>query len=55
MYNDKSDANKIYAKQRLFAFKMVEGKSIMSQLDLFKKMVAHHDNLEIDEKNRMRS
>lgn len=47
LYMTKSLANRLYMKQRLYSYKISDGKSILDQLDEFNKAVDDLENIEV--------
>ncbi|KAL8480589.1 hypothetical protein ACS0TY_027220 [Phlomoides rotata] len=47
LYNLKTLANRLYMKQKLFSFRMVEEKSILKQVDDFNKLLDDLQNIEV--------
>ena len=43
----KSLANRLYLKQRLYSFRMAEGKSIEDQMDEFNKIIDDLENVDV--------
>ena len=51
IYMTKSLANKLYMKQKLYSFKIVEGKGISEQLEDFAKALDDLENIDIEIKD----
>ena len=47
LYMTKSLANRLYLRQRLYSFKMAEGKSIEDQMDEFNKIIDDLENVDV--------
>ena len=47
LYMTKSLANRLYVKQRLYSFKIVDERSIEEQLDMFNKIIDDLENIDV--------